>query len=406
MTPIPRRILTAAIALALPLAFASGCSKRKGPPAGEGMMPQEMPICAGDVVKQDCQIYVDAFGTLNPPHSVDVKSQVTGEITEALFKEGDNIKKGDLLFKIDERPYQAMLDQAKADLAHATADQKMKEFLVDRNRKLVESGAMPQQTFAQFLTDQAMTAAKVEVDKANIQTNTINLLYCRIASPINGVAGRRQVDPGNIVQANVGATLVNIKTMDPLRVDFNLPERYLSEVRSAMKSGKLKTIVMTDQVGVSDDKSFEGELQFIENSVDNNTGTIFLRAEIPNKDLKLWAGQFVTVRLIFRIEKDAMLVPIQSVRVGKDGPYLFAIRDGRAKMLGVKTELEQGDMVMVRSDELKPGDKVVTAGVLMLADGFPVKIINGDGAPPAAPGAPPAAESAAAAPAADSEGKH
>jgi multidrug efflux system membrane fusion protein len=220
------------------------------------------------------------------------------------------------------------------------------------------------------------TQAQVETDRAMIAETQVNLNYCDIRSPIDGITGIRKVDPGNIVPANTGPVLVNVRTVSPLYVDFSVPDRFLAAIRASMGANKLKVIITANEVafGVN---SYEGELRFLNNSVNNNSGTILLRATVPNKENRLWAGQFVKVRLIFFVESGALLAPTQAVKIGKDGPYLFVIdKDGKAQLRQVDTWIPEGDYTVIKKGGLKKGDLVVTVGQMALAPGDKVKVIK------------------------------
>jgi multidrug efflux system membrane fusion protein len=300
---------------------------------------------------------------------VDIKSQVTGAIKEINFTEGTELKKGDLLFTIDPSPYQASLDKAKATLMEDLADLKLKKNTFERNKKLFEKQLISQQDFDTYESDMAAAEAKVENDNAEIELAKINLDYCYIRSPVDGLAGKRQVDLGNIVTANSGPILVNIKTIDSLYVDFTIPEGQLFNVRKAMEEGKLKVEVLLED---QEEKPFSGELELLDNAVDNTTGTVLLRAVVTNKDRALWAGQFVTVRLILGIKKDAVLVPYEAVQLGQKGPYLFVVTSqNKADLRLVKTGTRQKDNIVIE-EGVNVGEKVVTSGQLGLSPGVGV----------------------------------
>lgn len=340
------------------------------------------PVQSGTVITQSVPNYIESFGYLNSINNVDIQSQVTGKIGKSYFKEGQKVKKGDLLFTIDSRIYQAAIDGANAQLKSDLADVKTKQYIVDKDRKLAQTQAIPQQDFVKYVTELEMAQAAVELDKATIEQNQINLDYCKITSPIDGITGKREVDAGNIVTANSGPTLVNIKSIDPLYVDFTIPEKNLFRLRDSMSKNKLQVVVKFEEFGVQEDKAsalYTGTLDFINNEVSNKTGTIFLRAVIPNPKEKLWPGQFVRVYLILDIEKNALLVPYISVQQGLKGYYLFAIENNKAILHYVTPGLRQDDYVSIKTDKkdtIKVGDKVVTVGQMGLAPNVSVKVVK------------------------------
>ncbi|MGD2279462.1 MAG: efflux RND transporter periplasmic adaptor subunit [Candidatus Omnitrophota bacterium] len=329
------------------------------------------PVQVATAVKKDVPIYIDSFGTLTSINSADVKAQVTGEVKEVHFKEGDKLEKGDLLFVIDPDPYQALLKEAEAALAGDLADFKLKKDTYERNKELFGQGLISKQEYEGYLTEMAAAEAKVELDKANVKTAKINLNYCYITSPVKGLAGKRQVDIGNVVPANTGPTLVNVKTMEELYVDFTVPEGEIGAVRESMAAQKPKVRITIEG---QENGSFEGELDFIDNTIDDVTGTVSLRATIPNEEQKLWPGQFARVRLILGTEKGAVIVPFTAVQLGKKGYYAFVInRKKRADLRLVTVGSREGNDIIVKTG-IKAGETVVTAGQMGLAPGLPVVV--------------------------------
>lgn len=329
--------------------------------------------------KKDVIIFIESFGNLNSPNNVDIKSQVTGQIKEAHFKEGDLVKAGDMLFTIDPSQYKAQLERAEAALIQDLAKLKLNQDTVERNRKLLEKELISQQDFDKLQTDVTSAEASVKTDNANIDLAKINLNYCYIASPIEGVTGKQQVDPGNIVAANTGPTLVNVKTIDPLYIDFTIPERDLVTVRKAMSEGRLKVVITLEKgTGTAQDdlqkdgNSYDGELHFLDNAVDNKTGTVMLRAIAPNHDSKLWPGQFVTVRLHLAVKKDAVVVPYEAVQIGQQGNYVFVVTpDKKADLRNVTVGNKEDDHIIIE-DGIKAGETVVTVGQMGLRPGTPI----------------------------------
>jgi membrane fusion protein, multidrug efflux system len=316
--------------------------------------------------KKDVIVFIESFGNLDSPNDVDIKSQVTGQIKEVHFKEGNLVKSGDMLFTIDPSQYKAQLERAEAALIQDLAKLKLNKDTVERNRKLLEKELISQQDFDKLQTDVTSAEASVKTDNANIDLAKINLNYCYITSPIDGITGKRQVDPGNIVTANTGPTLVNVKTIDPLYIDFTIPERDLVAVRKAMSEGKLKVVITLDG------NSYDGELHFLDNAVDNTTGTVMLRAIIPNQEMKLWAGQFVRVRLHLAVKKDAVVVPYEAVQIGQQGNYIFVITpDKKADLRNVTVGSKEDDHIIIE-DGIKAGEAVVTVGQMGLRPGSPV----------------------------------
>jgi membrane fusion protein, multidrug efflux system len=346
------------------ISLVSGCSGKK--PQKE--MPPR-PVNTGVAIQKDVPIYIESFGNMYSPNDVNIISQVTGQIKEAGFKDGDIVSRGDILFTIDPDPYKADVDKAEAALAQDTANLKLAKDTLDRNKKLFDKELISRQDLDSYETNVASLEAKTALDKANIELSRINLGYCFIHSPIDGLTGRRLVDPGNVVTENDGPTLVNIKTIDPLYTDFTVPEAELDRIREAMREGALK--VELSVVG-NNDYSYSGELHFLDNAVDNSTGTVLLRSIVPNKDKALWAGQFVRVRLILYTQKDAILVPYEAVQLGRDGLYLFAVTpDNKAELRTAKAGNRENSHIIIE-EGVRAGEKVVTAGHLGLSPGVAV----------------------------------
>jgi len=369
--------LSKVLSLFLPVLIL-GCSEKKN----TAKMDFARPVQSGTVITQSVPNFIESFGYLNSINNVDIKSQVTGKIEKCYFKEGQEVKKGDLLFSIDPRIYQAKVDELSAQLKSDLADVKTKQYIVDKDKRLAETKAMAEQDYINYLTQLEMAQATVELDKATIEQNKINLDYCKITSPIDGVTGKREVDPGNIVTANSGSTLVNIKSIDPLYADFTIPEKNLFRLRGSMKKNKLQVVVQIEEFEVKENKTgalYTGTLEFINNEVSNKTGTIFLRAIIPNPKEELWPGQFVRVYLILNIDKNALLVPYVSVQQGLKGYYLFTIERNKAILHYVNPGLKHNDYIAittVKKNAIKPGNKVVTVGQMGLTPNVNVKIIK------------------------------
>lgn len=359
---IPRGFVLALLFLIL----GGGCSGKKEAP----VMPPR-PVQTAIALQKDVPFYIESFGNLAALVNVDIKSQVTGKILQAHFKQGQKVAEGDLLFTIDPAEYKASVDKAQALVRADDVDMKMKKDTLERNRGLARKELVSQQDFEKYETDVDAAEAKTTLDKAELALAQINLDYCSIRSPVNGVTGKVLVDPGNIVLANNGPTLANVKAIDALYVDFTVTDRQLQEIRSAMAAGILKA-----EVRVPDDgKAYVGELKLVENAIDNTTGTISLRAIVPNAENALWAGQFVYVKLILGIQKDAVLIPGSAAQLGQKGTFAFVVTpENKADLRILKTGSRQGDDIVVEAG-IKKGEKVVTVGQMGLSAGMPVSEI-------------------------------
>jgi multidrug efflux system membrane fusion protein len=322
--------------------------------------PAPRPVIAAKVITQDVPLYLDEIGTCTAFETVQVQAQVSGQIMAREFQDGADVKKGDLLFRIDPRPYEAALASAEADLALNQATLKRHETLRAQNV-----------TATQELDTAQANARKSE---AAVKAAQVNLEHCYIKSPIDGRAGLRLVDVGNVVGGGTGGggpILVTIQGMDPIYTDFTVAEPDLPLVRRYLDREKLK--VLTD---AEDDElpPRAGELSFIDNSLQPGTGTVKARALTANPDRALWPSQFVRVRLILETLKDSKLVPSSAVQIGQNGPYVFVVKDDSTLDLRqVRPGQRHGDLTVV-TEGVKDGERVVVSGQLQLAPGAKVLV--------------------------------
>lgn len=299
-----------------------------------------------------------------------MQAQVTGQITERHFADGANVKKGDLLFTIDPRSYQAILTQAEGTLAQNHAQLDLDNINLRRITDLQKKQVVTPQDLDTARTNVATDQAKIENADGAVAQARVNLDYCSIRSPIDGRAGLRQVDVGNIVSANsASAVLLTIQKLDPIYTDFTVSESDLTEVRKYEAKGKLK--VETDLP--DDDKpAREGELYFFDTSVAMGAGTIKARGVTPNTDHLLLPGAFVKVRLILETIKNARLVPSQAVQISQAGPFVFVVKaDNTLEQRPVRPGQRQGNLTVIE-DGLKDGENVVVSGQLALSPGIKI----------------------------------
>ncbi len=332
--------------------------------------PPPRPVAVAKVITKDVPLYLDEIGTCAAYESVQVQAQVSGQIVARNFKDGANVKKGDLLFTIDQRPYQAALDAAKADNILAEANLKRQLELQAKNV-----------TATQDLDTARANAMRMQ---ATVDAAQVNLDYCSIRSPIDGRAGLRQIDVGNTVTAGSngggsGAVLVQIDNFDPIYTDFTVSEPDIPLVRRYLGGPNLK--VLTDAEN-DNHPAQEGHLYFIANTLQPGTGTVQARAVTPNPGHILWPSQFVHVRLILDIIKDAKLVPNSAVQIGQNGPYIFVVKkDSTLDLRQVTPGQKQGDFTVIQKG-VQPGETVVTRGQLQLAPGTKVVVQETETTPP------------------------
>ena len=348
----------------LPFAIA-GCGQK--PPANAPQTARN--VLVTPVRKMDVPIQMHEFGRTSSPENVSVQPQVAGRIMEVYFVEGQEVKKGDLLFVIDPRPFQASLKQAQGQLK---ADQAQLE-LNRRNLQRDEQTGMGRFVSAQQIdVDRAQVQifeGAVVKDQAAIDQAKLNLEYCYVHSPLDGRTGRRLVDPGNYVSIG-GSPLVNIQRQDPVYADFTISENDLARLRESMKQGNALTVDVIEPSRPNIIKT--GQLSMLDNSVSTQSGTALLRATIPNPDRYLWPGQYVNVTLTLHILKDAMVVPSQTVQIGGKGAYLFVMKpDDTVEQCLVTQGVRYQDLVVV-SEGVNPGETVVVEGQLALGNGMKV----------------------------------
>ena len=364
-----------AFMLAVMVVF-SGCSRSNNSTAkkGAGGGGPPVPVLVAKAIEKNVPVQVSAIGNVTPCSTVTIRSQITGKLQEVHFKEGQTVKKGDLLFTIDPRPLQVALDQAKANLARDAAQLENAELHFEREKKLFDSKLVSQEEF-----DNARAAMDVQqgirqADQAAITNAMLNLAYTSITSPMDGLAGSQLVFVGNIIKSPDDAMLT-INQIHPIYVSFAVPERYLPEIRRELSRKALK--VETSFTGMTAAPP-QGELTFVDNTVDTTTGTIQLKATFANADNVLWPGQFVQTILTLSELPNAVVVPAQAVQTGQNGQYVYIVDknqtvEQRAVTIGVGYN---GETVVPSG--LRAGEIVVTDGQLRLAPKLKVSFESAD----------------------------
>ncbi len=345
--------------------FLPSC-KSKQPP------PQKPPVAvtAFYVEQKPMPVQIKAIGNVEAYSQVSVKSQIGGILTRVHFKEGQFVKKGELLFTIDPAPYEAALKQAKANLARDIAQLQNARTEVARYGELVKKGYIAASQFDQIKTNADALEAAVKADEAIVENATLQLKYCYIHSPISGKAGSLIVHEGNLIKANADTPMVIINQIQPVYVTFSVPEQFLPEIKKYMSAGKVKTQVFINK---DTEHPVEGILTFIENAVDPDTGTIKLKSIFNNNDNRLWPGQFVDILIQLTIQKDALVIPSKAVMTGQSGQFVYVIKNDLtvenrpviiSRTIGDESVIEKG---------LEPGEKVVTDGQMRLVPGSKVQ---------------------------------
>jgi multidrug efflux system membrane fusion protein len=353
----------------------ASCSKRSAHPPSAAV-----PVVAAAASRKDVALEIRAIGNVQTIDTVAVRPQVGGEIVEVHFREGTDVKAGDALFTIDPRPYEAALAQARAALARDEANAKNARLEAQRGATLFEQGILSREQYDSLHNSADALEAAVQADRAGVETARLNLAYCTIRSPLDGRAGSLLLQRGNVVKAIDGGPLVVINRVDPIYVSFSVPERRLGEIQAARAAGRLKVTVVT---AGAEDRPLAGELSFLDNAVDQTTGTIRLKGRFPNKERRLWPGQFVSVRLATGSRPGAVVVPAPALQTSQSGSFVFVVRkdltvEARPVVPGPEVD---GEVIVDRG--IEAGEQVVTDGQIRLVPGSKVELKPEVQAPPA-----------------------
>ncbi len=344
------------------------------PPAARAQAPTPaVPVTAGTVVAKDVPVFLNGIGTVQAYNMVTVKTRVDGQIVQVEFKEGQEVKEGDPLFEIDPRPYQAALEQAQAAKKKDEAQLAGAKLDLERYSKLLGTGYQTRQSYDQQTALVAQLQAAITGDQATIDNAQLNLGYAAIRSPIDGRLGARLVDKGNLVHTNDNTALVTITELKPIFVSFTLPQETLDELRENQQKAPL---VVRAYSGDGSKLLSEGKLTLIDNSIDQTTGTIHLKARFDNLDERLWPGEFVSLRVILRMRPNVATVPSQTVEAGPNGSYVYVIKpDDTVERRAVEVASVQ-DGIAVVTKGLTPGERVVVDGQFRLTQGARVRLLN------------------------------
>ena len=364
-----------ALAAALYYVFsASAPQQRRGGRFAPGEGP--VPVLVAASARADVPVFLDAVGTIKALNTVTVRPQVDGKLLSVNFKEGDDIKKGDVLAKIDPVIYQAQLNQAIAKKAQDEAQLANSKIDLDRYERLAATAAINKQ---QADTQRALVAqntALVRADQAAIDNAQAMLGYTTITAPLDGRTGIRMVDEGNYVRsADTNSSIVVITQLQPISVLFNLPQQDLFQVNTAFEKGPLNVEAQrSDNDAVID----RGVLRVVDNQVDQTTGTVKLKAEFPNANLQLWPGQFVNIRLLVNTLKQVVVIPTGAVQRGPNGTFVYVVKDDDTITVRPITVQKQDETQTVVGKGLEPAERVVTTGFVRLTEGSKVTIGSAD----------------------------
>jgi len=351
------------------VALLAGCSSQSAKSARANAPPPAVPVGVATVKQGNFDVYLTGLGSVQAFYTVSLKTRIDGQIMQVNFREGQDVKAGDLLIVIDPRPYQVALAQAEANLQKDEAQLTNAKAQYERNRVLYEQGVIAKQDLDTLQASFGTYEGTIASDKAAIDNAKLNLTYCRIVSPINGRVGLRQVDPGNYVTAAGNTPMLTITQLHPIALVFTLPEDQLQQVAQRMHQGTLEVDAYSrdDQT-----KLATGKLLTINNQIDQTTGTVQLKAVFDNADNALWPNQFVNAHLLLQTLKDAITAPSSALQRGPEGTFTYVVdSNNTVQMRPMQVTLTQGTTVVVAKG-LQAGDRVVTDGQEKLQAGMRV----------------------------------
>jgi membrane fusion protein, multidrug efflux system len=375
VTKASRRVLILGTLLAVLVAagvgayFSQDSRAREGRKAPKG--PPAVPVSIARVAQESVPVRLRAIGNVEAFATVGIKARVDGQIVQVNFKEGAAVAKGDVLFRIDPRPYQAALRQAEANALRDSAARDQAQSQARRYEELLQKNFVSKEAYAQIRTNAETAAAVAKASQAARENARLNVDYCTIRSPLDGFVGKVLLQAGNLVRANDVNPLAVINQVRPIYVNFAVPEQSLPEVRKRMAQGEVQVeVVPVDPAQPHP----SGRLIFVDNAVDATTGTIRLKATFPNQDGRLWPGQFVNVALTLATEPDAIVVPAQALQTGQQGPFVFVVKpDATVEIRRVTVARTQGGETIIAKG-LEPGESVVTDGQPRLVAGAKVDV--------------------------------
>ena len=356
---------------------AAACSEGQARPPEQKAPAPAVPIAAAPAVRKDMPLEISVIGSVEAYSTVTVRAQITGELTAVKFEQGDDVQEGQELFTLDRRPLEAALLQAEATLERDSANAANAKAILERQEQLTQRGIVARETRDTARTQVAALEATLASDRAAVENAKVQLQYATIRAPISGRTGALMVTAGNLVRANDQTPLVTINQVTPVYVSFAFPEAMLADLRRYMARGTLhvEAKLANDPAGAS----AAGRITFVDNAVDQTTGTIKLKGTFANQDRTLWPGQFANVNVRLTTEPDVIVVPSAAVQTGPDGSYVYVVKADQtvemrpvtvARLAGTETVIKEG---------LAKGDSVVTDGHLRLVPGSRVTVRDAAG---------------------------
>jgi len=354
------------------VAYFSGDSRAREKPAAKGPGPASVAVVAA--AQQTVPVRLQAIGNVEAYTSVAVKSRVDGQIVAVQFREGQEVKKGEVLFRIDARPFEAAFRQSEAQALRDIANRDQAGSQERRYQELLDKNFVSKDAYAQYRTNAQTAEATAKASQAGLENAKLNLEYTVIHSPIDGYVGRALLQAGNMVKANDTNSLVVINQVKPVYVSFAIPEQQLTVVRDLMRKNPLTVEVAAPG---AEKTIATGRIAFLDNAVDQTTGTIKVRAVFDNSDAALWPGQFYTVRVKLYDQENAIVVPSRALQTGPDGQFVYVVKaDMTAEVRKVTAMRTEGDLAVLADGGLAKGERVVVRGALRLAPGVKVSIVD------------------------------
>ena len=350
---------------------AAGSQPAGNPPSGRGGGTPAVPVTVARVIKKAVPLEVQVIGGVEPSSSVAIRAQITGELMSVQFTEGDDVKQGDELFTLDRRPLEATLKQAEANLERDVAQAANAVSQAKRYDDLAARGIATREQVDTSAANATALQATVGADRAAVENARIQLQFATITAPVTGRTGALMVHPGNLVRANDTTALVVINQISPVNVVFSVPEAELPDLSKYLAQ---KTVRVEAQSPGQTERPSDGHITFVDNAVDQTTGTIKVKGSFPNTDRRLWPGQYVNVVVTLTVDKNAIVVPQSAVQTGPQGPYVFVIRpDQTAELRAVTIARVAGSETLLASGA-SDGETVVTDGQLRLVPDARVSI--------------------------------
>lgn len=344
----------------------TGCHSKKGKAT-----PQAPRVKVSTIIQEEVPVYLDAIGQVISPVTVNIRPQVAGKLIKTYIQQGAFVNEGDVIYEIDPRPYQAILDEAIAQLAHDQALLDYATSTVKRYKQVLEEDFVSKLTYEQYESTAAAALAQVNLDKASITAAQINVDYCKIVAPVSGKISYFNVDVGNILAIDDPNQITVIRPFEFVDITFSLPQQQFELIRQVQGDAGEWPFVAT--LVEHPHQSFEGTTYFIDNQIDQNTGTILLKGRLANEQRALWPGEFIRVKVLHKNVPDALTVPPGAVLIGKDGAYIYTVdKDEKAAVANVTVLTRTATYTAIQTSQAKAGDTVIIEGQINVAPGITV----------------------------------